>query len=188
MTTSGPGGTLQFESALGGAARCCSPSCLSTSDPGDLLLAVTSVRLAMSCIVVLVNNIDPCTYLHCNSRYPCNLCNSDGDTVGRAASELEPGIVVSGGGHTVTGVVRGGVVVPHTRSGGFPSLLVIREGFSINSGRSQYILPGRSSGGTWVGTLERLGEGGHGALGLLLIFSVWSFVLWDFLDFDPPGL
>ena len=78
MTTSGPGGTLQFESAMGGAARCCSPSCLSASDPGDLLLAVASVRLAMSCIVVLVDNIDPCTYLHCNSRYPCNPCNSDG--------------------------------------------------------------------------------------------------------------
>ena len=78
MTTSGPGGTLQFESAMGGAARCCSPSCLSASDPGDLLLAVASVRLAMSCIVVLIDNIDPCTYLHCNSRYPCNPCNSDG--------------------------------------------------------------------------------------------------------------
>ena len=142
---------------------------------------MASVQLAMSCIVVLVDNIDPCTYLHCNSRYPCNPCNSDGDTVGRAASELEPGIVVSGGGLTVTGVVRGGVVVPHTRSGGFPSLLVIREGFSINSGRSQYILPGGSSGGTWV-PWSGWGRGSWCTWSFAHIFCV-EFVLSGFLDF-----
>ena len=92
---------LQCESAWGGAARPCSPSLPSPWGPGGLLLKITFVLIATSVIVVFAYNIDLCLTLHCSfwwlilSRYPCNTQHSD--TGGRGDSELESGIVGSGG-------------------------------------------------------------------------------------------
>ena len=53
-------------------------------------------------------------------------------------------------------VVSEGVILSHIGCVGFPSLSVVREGFSINSGRSQYTLPGGSLGGKGEGHIDNV--------------------------------